>query len=670
MMLKTVLLFPTLFFLGLSARPQCSTLGQAPATAFPVCGVDTFSQHTVPLCVNSSVPAGTCGSYADTNPFWYQFTCFESGTLGFLITPDNANEDYDWELFDITGHNPSDVYTEASLFVVANWCGTYGKTGTSATATNQNQCGSDPAAGLSTFSKMPNIIHGHIYLLLVSHFSPTQSGYKLTFNGGTAVITDPSLPKLVNATATCDALSVNIEISKQVKCSSLSNDGSDFVISTPDNLIDSAVGNSCSAGFDFNYVKLNFKHPLPVGDYVVTIQNGIDGNTLLDDCNNNIPVGSTLHFTVLPIPPPTPFNKVEPVGCAPNILTLPFSKFIHCNSVADDGSDFVITGPVPVNIVGASPVCRFNNNALSIKVFLDRPLVVSGTYTIKLVTGIDGNTIIDECGQETPAGSEVGFTVSDTVSASFNYQLLYGCNDDTVLFLQDARNGINQWNWEFDNNQRSSLQNPQIIYSDFGSKNVQLIVSNGVCADTASATILLDNLLKADFNATDSLCPNDKAIFQSNSIGEIVSWNWDFGDGTNSIDSIPLPHAYPASTNEMKYLAKLIVENNLGCFDTATKRITKIKNCYVDVPSGFTPNGDGNNDYLYPLNAYKATNLEFRIYNRYGQLVFETKDWNKKWDGSINGKLQDTGTYVWMLSYTDKETGKKYFRKGTTVLIR
>jgi len=115
---------------------------------------------------------------------------------------------------------------------------------------------------------------------------------------------------------------------------------------------------------------------------------------------------------------------------------------------------------------------------------------------------------------------------------------------------------------------------------------------------------------------------------------------------------------------------KLIVQNNLGCFDTAAKQLIEVKSCYITVPSGFTPNGDGVNDYLYPLNAYKATNLEFRVYNRYGQLVFETKDWTKKWDGTISGKPQDTGTFVWMLQYTDKDSGKEYFLKGTTVLIR
>jgi gliding motility-associated-like protein len=61
-----------------------------------------------------------------------------------------------------------------------------------------------------------------------------------------------------------------------------------------------------------------------------------------------------------------------------------------------------------------------------------------------------------------------------------------------------------------------------------------------------------------------------------------------------------------------------------------------VNNCYIVVPSAFTPNHDGLNDYLYPLNAYKATNLIFRVYNRMGGLVCETQDWTRKCDGTIS----------------------------------
>jgi len=62
--------------------------------------------------------------------------------------------------------------------------------------------------------------------------------------------------------------------------------------------------------------------------------------------------------------------------------------------------------------------------------------------------------------------------------------------------------------------------------------------------------------------------------------------------------------------------------------------------------------------------------LVFRVYNRYGQMVFETRDWQVKWDGTVNGRKQSTGNYTWVLSYTNEDTGKKFNMKGNTVLIR
>ena len=101
----------------------CTARGQNPVTAFPVCGTDTFTQRSVPICGVRAIPT-PCNDnvpYTDKNPFWYKFTCYTSGTLGFIITPFNLNDDYDWQLFDVTGRNPDDVYTDRSLFVSCNW---------------------------------------------------------------------------------------------------------------------------------------------------------------------------------------------------------------------------------------------------------------------------------------------------------------------------------------------------------------------------------------------------------------------------------------------------------------------------------------------------------------------------------------------------------------------
>ncbi len=112
---------------------MCSALGQNPSTAFPVCGTSVFSQSTVPNCGGRDIPAKSCtdANYQDLNPFWYKFTCYKTGTLGFVITPVDQGDDYDWQIFDITGYDPSEVYTNSSLFVAENWSGNFGNTGAS-----------------------------------------------------------------------------------------------------------------------------------------------------------------------------------------------------------------------------------------------------------------------------------------------------------------------------------------------------------------------------------------------------------------------------------------------------------------------------------------------------------------------------------------------------------
>ena len=104
-----------------TAQTPCTTLGQTPSTAFPVCGTTVFHQTTVPICVTNDLFVPGCSSapggaaYENKNPFFYRFTCYVAGNLAFTITPLAANEDYDWQLYDITGRNPNDIFTDNSL---------------------------------------------------------------------------------------------------------------------------------------------------------------------------------------------------------------------------------------------------------------------------------------------------------------------------------------------------------------------------------------------------------------------------------------------------------------------------------------------------------------------------------------------------------------------------
>jgi len=664
-----IILLLTVLLSNFTQAQNCTALGQNPQTAFPVCGTAVFSQNSVNICGDRAVVSRCTASgtlFTDKNPYWYKFTCFTSGTLGFTITPNNLSDDYDWQLFDVTGRNVADVYTDVSMFVACNWSGDPGVTGASPAGNSLIRC---EGPGVPLFSAMPFITQGRNYLLLISHFTNSQSGYSLSFGGGTGSITDPTEPHLSSASAACDGTVITVKLNKKMKCNSLTGNGSEFTITPPIRNVISAVGNGCATGFDTDSVTLTLNGPLIPGSYTVTINNGPDGNTMLDNCDRNIPVGENIPLTVYPIQP-TPMDSLTKPGCAPQTLQLVFRKNIRCNTIAPDGSDFVITGTYPVTITGASGLNCTNAVSNKIIIQLSAPLQRAGNFILKLVRGSDGNTIFDECAQETPAGSTIPFVIKDTVNADFTYNINFGCDKDIVNFFHNGNNTVNSWLWTFGEEPPSAYQNPTVAYEIFGIKNVRLIVSNGVCFDTAYATVNLNNYIKAGFEGPNFVCPEDPAIFRDTSTGNISSWNWSFGNGNTSNAQFPSSQYYLVTNSIYSVYVRLIVTNNLGCTDTAFKKVMIVKNCYIDVPTAFTPNGDGNNDYLYPLNAYKARDLKFAVYNRFGQRIFYTEDWTKKWNGDVRGMPADMGTYVWTLSYFDTELNRQIFKRGTTVLIR
>lgn len=651
---------------------SCTTLGQNPTTAFPVCALDTFRQTTVPECGGRLLP-GPCSAdqVSDMNPFWYKFTCYVAGNLGFKIIPNDLNDDYDWQLFDITGRNPNEVFTSPALFVACNWSGNPGITGASAAGTSLQNCG---GYAYPTFSSRPVLIQGHEYLLLLSHFTaftPSQNGYKLVFEGGTAVITDPKIPAPEKAMAECGGRKIAIKLNKKMKCSSIAPDGSDFQIANGIGTILKAEGYGCESGFETDSVILSLANTIAPGNYSAVIQRGADGNTLLDNCAKEMTPGSSVPFTIEAIAPSL-MDSIQKTGCAPGSIIVKMKDPVLCNGIAADGSDFLLTGPQGVAITGATGDCNNTDNTRTITLQLAQPIVTGGVYRLEIRSGTDGNSLLSYCGLETPAGTFLEWNAADTVNADFTYTLKYGCKEDTIQVSHPGGNGVNRWEWYAGNQLSGTGDRYTFYYQVFGSKIIKLKVSNGVCTDSVTTTVVLDNALNAAFSAPATLCPEDMATFTDQSIGKINAWAWNFGDGTSSSTKDPLPKNFPAPTNtrEIVYTVRLQVTDEYNCTDTASARITVVSTCRIAVPNAFTPNMDGRNDYLYPLNAYKTSDLRFTVYNRYGQRMFETRDWTLKWDGTINGVKQPSGTYVWVLTYIDTETGQKIARKGTTVLIR
>ena len=668
------LLFILAFFIctGVIMAQPCTAPGQTPSTAFPVCGTSVFQQTTVPICSSHDLEVPGCSgpggaAYADKNPFWYKFTCFQSGKLGFVISPTNQGDDYDWQLYDITDRDPNDVFTDKTLIITGNWAGTFGNTGASATGVNFIQCASDPADNKNSYAAMPEITAGHTYLLLVSHFTDSQVGYSLSFKNGTAVITDTTTPRLRAADVNCGANMVRVKLKKKIKCSSLDPSGSDFAISTGTTTITKATGIGCDIGFDTDSIELQLSAPLAPGNYNVSIKKGNDANTLLDYCDNAIPVGDKVDFEVLPLLP-TPMDSMEPVKCQPQMLKLIFKKPILCTSIDPGGTDFSISGPYAVSVLGASAKCS-GGSTKEILINLTEPLYREGQFTLTLKQGDDGNTIIDECGIPTPQGAAISFNVYDTVNADFTYIKGYGCSVDTIAFFHPGGNGITQWNWSLDDNKSSHLQNPVALYTQFDQKDIGLAVSNGFCTDSSYQSVMLDNFLKADFTAYEDNCPKEPVQFTSNAQGKIVQHQWTFGDGAQSSLESP-DHTYAQPYNTTTYTVNYAVTDSFGCESKISKPIIIYSSCYLAVPNAFTPNGDGKNDQLKVLNAIKTEKLEFSVYNRWGQLVYKTSNWKTGWDGRVNGSPQGSGVYVWFLQYTDRVTKEIRTLRGTATLIR
>jgi gliding motility-associated-like protein len=552
------------------AQP-CTNPGQTPETAFPVCGATVFVQGFVPNC-QAQPAAYSCG-VTFNNPYYYKFTVYSSGTLGFLITPFSPVEDYDFALFNVTNvASPNEIFTNSNLIKTGNIYLLGGTTGCAAGGL-VNQCG-----GAGLLNDLQNVVAGEKYLLQVVNYGGTGNGYTLSFTGGTASITNAQPINFVQAAANCANTSVTVKLNQPIKCTSLAANGSDFSIS-PAVAITSATSPDCAAGqFSTDSIVLHFSGTIAPGPYTLSIQTGTDGNTLLGICDNPMAIPQTVNFMVAPPATPPVFAQVYTPVCAPDKIKFKLSKPVLCDSVAADGSDFSITGPANVTITGVNTFCSGNPAVTTdLELLLSAPITTSGLYTITAKKGSDNNTAVDLCGLSQPVGNIISTNILGSVNANFTYTIHYGCLQDTVYFNHPG-NGVADWVWNFDDPASGALntstqQNPVHIYSNFGLKNIALAVSNGACNSNSTQQVNLDNAISADFTIApgDSVCLNSGATFATTSTGINLTYAWDFGNG--QLSNVPNPpvvnYASPG-----KYTVTHRIINNYACSASVQKNIT------------------------------------------------------------------------------------------------
>lgn len=187
------------------------------------------------------------------------------------------------------------------------------------------------------------------------------------------------------------------------------------------------------------------------------------------------------------------------------------------------------------------------------------------------------------------------------------------------------------------------------------------------CPKPARDTIIVTVLPKIIPSAgSDTVVITGQPLQLLASGGESYLWSPAFSLSANNIAN-PVA-TFREAADLLRY--KVDVYNSAGCSDSAfvsVKVFATIPTIFV--PTAFTPNSDGRNDRLLPVMAGMQRMDYFNIYNRWGQLVFSTSVNGYGWDGRINGQLQGTNTYIWMVKATDYR-GQPYFNKGMVTLVR
>lgn len=335
----------------------------------------------------------------------------------------------------------------------------------------------------------------------------------------------------------------------------------------------------------------------------------------------------------------------------------PNANFIPQNLCVKDNGTFTDNSTTPTGTVTAW-YWDFGDGVTSIAQNAQHIYNTPGTYTVSHVA-----TSSNGCTDTVKKPIEVYFLPQ---ALFFNNKVCKGNNTRFVDSSKTLSGSLISWYWNFGDGGVSQVENPQHAYGATGTFTVNLTVTSSFgCKDTVSKAVTVIPGPHADF----SINPNPVEALVSvaftdltTGTGALTNWYWNLGD--SSYVNIQNPeHSY---ANSGDFNVTLIVKDINGCIDTVRKEVTVV--LLPDVPTAFSPNSDGQNDvFLVKGGPFKT--IKMRIYNNWGQLIFESNDQLQGWDGSFNGTAQPLGVYVWVV---DVETfsGKEIKKTGDVTLLR
>jgi gliding motility-associated-like protein len=290
---------------------------------------------------------------------------------------------------------------------------------------------------------------------------------------------------------------------------------------------------------------------------------------------------------------------------------------------------------------------------------INNPTASPAATTTYYVTGTDANGCTD-------SDSVTVFILPVPVAA---FQVENICEDE-LLTIEDLAlpSGSISYQWNLGDGNISSVSSPTHVYNNAGNYTITQIVTLGFCSDTTSQTVTIYPKPDIRFSAnklTGIVDSTAEFIFFYEG-DSLAAWSWNFGDGSFSTEMNPV-HVF---TDTGVYTISLSGITQYGCENSLSKNryITIYQKPILFIPNAFTPNGDGANDVFF-IYGSGIKEIHFSIFDRWGEKVFETSQFNQGWNGTINGKNAEQGVYVYE-AVVITNTLEKRKLKGSITLFR
>jgi gliding motility-associated-like protein len=248
--------------------------------------------------------------------------------------------------------------------------------------------------------------------------------------------------------------------------------------------------------------------------------------------------------------------------------------------------------------------------------------------------------------------SRQGCTYRDSITLTVKSLPIVNLGNDTTIcentsIILNAQNPGSSYLWS------TGSQAQSIAAGTAGQYAVTITKAGCISSDTINIAIELRP--RFTLGADRLICPGETITLQP-ALNPLWQLLWQ--DGSRAA-------TYPVTQPGLYYL-----DATTRC-GTIREDIVFTKGlCKVNIPNAFTPNGDGLNDVLKALGTEVVTNFNLKIFNRYGQLVFESKDKNIGWDGRFNGQRANNGAYTCICTYRELNGTKEQMIKGVVLVIR